>query len=495
METTIILALACLGLAGLSVWLVLKRIADARTLAELSVELRGLRQEESEASARAVALEAERNALLKSASELTSEKGILQTQLHAERERHRELIAHERERFDDEIRQREELYTARLHAIEQANKQARAESDAALKKMQEAFSAMATSALTQNNQQFLELAHQKLSASHQLSAAELEKRRLAVEQMVAPIAETLRKTDEKLTLIEKERASSYAALIEQVRAMQCDGAMLRSETAKLVKALREPQVRGRYGELQLKRVAELAGMRSYCDFTEQSQTIGDDGRAKRPDMIVKLPNQRELIVDAKANLKPYLDAMEAPDPESAELHLKRFADGVAEQARKLASKEYFSNYAASADFTVMFVPGDQFVDAALSRRSDLLEELARHNVILASPSTLIALLRAVAVGFRETKLNEDARAIQTLAKELHERAAIAFDKLARVGEALERATGAYNETVASVESRLLPKFRQIEESGVRSSKELPSLPEVKTTARKLASGELFRADD
>jgi DNA recombination protein RmuC len=391
----------------------------------------------------------------------------------------------------------------RLHARELAALQeAHARTETLIKEydatIRQAFGKLAADALKSSSEQFLSLAQQKLAHASAEAASDMDKRREAVERLIKPIADTLHKTDEKLAAMEKERTTAYASLGEQVRAMQSEGAALRSETARLVKALREPHVRGRYGEIQLKRVAELAGMRSYCDFIEQDSAVGDDGRIKRPDMIVKLPNGRELVVDAKANLKPFLDAHEAPTPEEAEAHLERFAAGIAEQARRLSRKGYYAEYQGSAEITVMFVPGDQFVDAALSKRPDLLDFAAAHNVILASPSSLIALLRAVAVGFREARLAEEARELQELGKQFHERARVALEYVAKLGGALESAIRNYNSFVGSYESRLEPVLRKFEETGVKGAKELPIIEQVELTPKVIvlpdAGASLVRTD-
>jgi DNA recombination protein RmuC len=352
--------------------------------------------------------------------------------------------------------------------------------------MREAFRAMSAESLSKSAQDFLKLAEQRLSAQHKDGAAEIERRRIAVEQLVKPIEETLKKTGEHLAAIEKERTGAYSGLVEQVRAMSEGNTRLRDETGKLVRALREPQVRGRYGEIQLKKVAELAGMRPYCDFVEQETTRGEDGAAMRPDMIVKLPNGREVAVDAKANLKPYLDAMEATEPERVEAALKAFADGIAMQAAALARKGYWKLYDGSPEFVVMFVPGDQFVDAALSRRPDLLEFAANLRVLLASPSSLIAMLRAVHIGYQEHRLAEDALILRDLGSELHERMTTAMGYVSKLGGALNTAVERYNEFVGSYERRLEPTLKKFEEAGVKSGKELPEVPQVVVRARGVA---------
>ena len=352
-------------------------------------------------------------------------------------------------------------------------------------RIKEHFATLSAEHLRNSSQQFLNLASERLGALGKQSEAELEKRQRAVESIVSPIAESLKRADQTLAAIEQQRTASFVEIRTQMEALGRSGSELRSETARLVNALREPQVRGRYGEVQLKRVAELAGMRPYCDFVEQNHTVDSSGNAKRPDMIIKLPNRRELVVDAKANLKPYLDAFEATDPAQVELHLQRFADGVANQARKLAAKDYYADYAGSPEFVVMFMPGDQFVDAALSKRPDLLDLAAANNVIIASPSSLIAMLRAVAVGFREATLAERAEELFILGRELHERAATAMTHIANLGRSIEAALTHYNSFVGSYESRLAPTLAKFEEAQVKSAKTIPVIAQIETRPRVL----------
>jgi DNA recombination protein RmuC len=459
--------------------------------------VRVARAEESQRHADAARADAERTI-----ETLRAELKSLETRLAtagADVARAAEALDAEKRMGDQRVAEAGKVYAEKLAAAQQLNAQTEAKLREFDTKLQDAFGRLAADALKHSNQQFLQLAEQKFNTKSTEAAADMDRRRDAVERLIKPIADTLHKTDEKLAALEKERTSAYAGLSEQVRAMQSEGSALRTETARLVKALREPHIRGRYGEIQLKRVAELAGMRAYCDFIEQDSSVGDDGQIRRPDMIVKLPNGRELVVDAKANLKPYLDAHEALTPEEAEAHLERFAAGIAEQARKLSRKGYYAEYQGSAEITVMFVPGDQFVDAALSKRPDLLDFAAAHNVILASPSSLIALLRAVAVGFRESRLAEEARELQELGKQFHDRARVALEYVARLGGALESAVKNYNAFVGSYETRLEPVLRKFEESGVKSVKELPSVAQVeqmpKVVVRPDAGESLTRADE
>lgn len=466
------IALAVLGVLALS--LLGATVALALGRARLAADLAAARTG-ADASERARAeARAEADRLGAQAAELTDSLGArqvdaarLQEQLEASQAAHREDQARTAEQAARGLAAAEDLWKARLQEQETLSAErlasAQRERDAIKaslaqveQKFRDVFGSLAGEALKANSQQFMNMAEQKLSA-----------KTTAVDELVKPIAETLKKTGEKLAVIEQA------------------GAELRSETGKLVRALREPHVRGRYGEIQLRRVAELAGMQNYCDFFEQDQSRGADGAALRPDMVVRLPNTRSVVVDAKTNIQAYLDALSAPSPDEAERQLDRFARHVAEQASALARKKYWAQYDGSPEFVVMFIPGDQFIDAALSRQPDLLERAAEQNVILASPSTLIGLLRAVAVGYHEQQLASAAEELRVLGKEFHDRVAKAMDHFAGLGKALNQAVERYNDFAGSYERRLEPVMRRFEDSGVKSAKDLPALPAVEGRAREM----------
>ncbi|MBX3401861.1 MAG: DNA recombination protein RmuC [Phycisphaeraceae bacterium] len=356
--------------------------------------------------------------------------------------------------WEEKLRREREVSATKLESAQRERDAVVAQLAQMEAKMREAFAALSREAMEKNSAQFLTMAEQKLEA-----------KRSAVDALVQPIAETLKRTDEKLAVIESA------------------GTTLKEETGRLVRALRDPHVRGRYGEIQLRRVAELAGMSAYCDFAEQEQTRDAEGVPLRPDMVVKLPNERVVVVDAKTNIRAYLEAMEAATPEEAEACLERFARHVSEQAAALARKKYWTQYSGSPEFVVMFIPGDQFVDAALSRQADLLERAAEQGVIMASPATLIGLLRAVAVGYQEQRLARAAEELRDLGKELHERAATAFAHVLQLGRAINATVESYNKFVGSYESRLEPTLKKFEEAGVKSAKELPEVQPVDTRTR------------
>lgn len=352
-------------------------------------------------------------------------------------------------------------------------------------KMKESFESLAGQALKGSSVQFLTLAKEQFEKQRGEAGASLEAREKAVEALVKPIAETLGKTEAKLSEIERTRTATHADLKARIEEMARAGQSLKEETGNLVKALREPQVRGRYGELQLRRVAELAGMRSYCDFGEQDSARDGDGVLQRPDMVVKLPNGREVVVDAKANLKPYLDAIESKEPDVVERSLQAFADGVVEQAKKLAKKNYWKQYDGSPDFVVMFMPAEQLLDAALSRRPDLLESAWGQRVLLVGPGSLIGLLRAVSLGFEERRLSEEAKGMCDLVRELHSRLATALGHADGVGDSLRKANDNWNKFVGSVTDRLGPQIARIEAAAGKIEKEVPVLERVSVPVRML----------
>ncbi|MCH7792710.1 MAG: DNA recombination protein RmuC [Planctomycetes bacterium] len=328
------------------------------------------------------------------------------------------------------------------------------------KQMAEKFEALSARSLRASGEDFRKWLSEQ-------SASQQKESKAALDKLVSPIGKTLDETREWLAQLGTTVADSIAA------------------TTKLSRALREPHVRGRYGEIQLQRVAELAGMSEHCDFTTQDQVRDSEGNALRPDMVVHLPNGCEVVVDAKTNIQAYLESLEAESPEEAEECLERFARHVAEQAKDLSKKSYWSMYDGSPELVVMFVPGDQFVDAAMSRRPDLMEEAAARRVIIASPTTLIGLLRAVAVGWQSNKLREEAEALLSMGQELHDRVCVAMAHLNGLGTNLRQAVDKYNKLAGSMESRLIPTLRKFEEAGVKSGKELTEAVEVTVVPRLL----------
>jgi DNA recombination protein RmuC len=379
--------------------------------------------------------------------------------------------------------------TARILARLEAERQGAAEKLGLLAqaetKLREAFSALSAEALRKNNQTFLELAQTKLGEVQQSASSDLDRRRQSVAELVAPIREALARVDGTLHEVEKERVASYAGLIEQVSALARTQQALQAETGNLVKALRTPQVRGRWGEIQLRRVVEMAGMLDYCDFQEQVTASGDGGWL-RPDLIVRLPGGKTVVVDAKAPMAAYLDAIEdAADDGQRERLFRDHARQVREHMIALGSKGYWNQFQPAPDFVVMFLPGETFFSSACQHDPSLIEFGVSQQVIPASPTTLISLLRAIAYGWRQEQIARNAQEISDLGRQLHERLgtlAAHFDDLRR---GLERAVDSYNRAVGSLETRVLASARRFRDLGV-TTEELEPVPTIGQTARELA---------
>ncbi|HEX7965003.1 MAG TPA: DNA recombination protein RmuC [Gammaproteobacteria bacterium] len=344
------------------------------------------------------------------------------------------------------------------------------------------FKALASDALKGNNQAFLELANQNLSRYQAEARGELDKKQQAFAELIKPINETLKKTEEQIREIEKERKESFGSISTQLKLMSEGQSQLGQETRNLVNALRRPEVRGRWGEMTLKRLAELAGMVERCDFVEQLHTGTEDG-ALRPDMVIRLPDNRELVVDAKTSLDSYISAIEAADVQARDTHLAGHARKVRERIKELAGKRYWDQFKTSPDFVILFIPGDQFLSAALDREPGLIEEALRQKVMLATPTSFVALLKAVAYGWRQVALAENAERIREHAETLHQRIATFAEHMAKIGGALENSVQHFNNAVGSLERQVLPAARRFTELGVQSKKEMPELEPVETAAR------------
>ncbi len=381
--------------------------------------------------------------------------------------------------------------------LDQERKQAQEKLDAinhAQHKLADAFKALAADALKGNSQSFLELAKETLGRFQETAKGDLDKRQQAINDLVKPVKESLDKVDSKINELEKARAGAYSGLTEQVKSLMETQKQLQSETGNLVKALRRPQVRGRWGEIQLKRVVEMAGMLDHCDFYEQQSIDTEDGRL-RPDLLVRLPGTKNIVVDAKAPLSAYLDAIEAKDDETRTIRLQAHAGQVRTHMMSLGKKSYFEQFNPAPEFVVLFLPGEVFFSAALEFDPSLIEMGVEQNVIIATPTTLIALLRAVAYGWRQEKLAENAKEISDLGKELYKRLANMGDHLAKLGKSLAGATDSYNKAVGSLETRVLitaRKFKDLGTTGVDD--DLQELPPVEVTPRLLQAPELASGD-
>ena len=346
--------------------------------------------------------------------------------------------------------------------------------EAANAQLTRAFSELANQSLKSNSENFLRMAEQNLGAQQEKANRDLGEREKAVENLVKPIRDALQASQKQITELEKSRSEAYGSIRTQLEAMQLSQKSLTQETHNLVNALRRPEVRGRWGEITLRRLVELAGMVEHCDFQEQVHTISE-GQIIRPDMIVRMPDRRELVVDVKTPLDAYLEAVEAETDAQRKLGLERHAKNVHAHIRMLASKAYWDQFEESPEFVILFIPGDQFLSAALNEKPDLIEYALSKQIILATPTSLVALLKAVAYGWRQLSLADNAREIRALAEDLYGRLASFVGHMNRMGRQLASSVENYNKAVGSLERSVLPGARKFVELGVHEKKEMEKL--------------------
>jgi len=383
-----------------------------------------------------------------------------------------------------QLREKNSALATRIE-VEQQNSNDKIEAlEKARSQLTETFTALSSQALKNNNEEFLKLAQENLKQYQAQAVNELEKKEKSIEHLLNPIKETLSKTEEQIRSIEKERKESQGALHKHLESMAQSQATLQDETRKLVTALRRPEVRGQWGEMTLKRLAELAGMVEHCDFFEQEHVRTDEG-GLRPDMIVRMPDGREIVVDVKTPLDAYISAIESVDDAERQINLKRHTQNVKQRINELADKAYWKQFKNAPDFVVLFIPGDQFLSAALDQEPTILENALARQVILATPTSFVALLRAVGYGWRQEQLAENAEHIKTVGEELYARLQTFTDHLQKLGKSLDSGMKHYNSAVGSFDSRVLPSARKFNEMGISTDKKITQPNQVETAVRQI----------
>jgi DNA recombination protein RmuC len=394
------------------------------------------------------------------------------------------LILHRRQaQLSARIKDQEALQKEREIAFEAANSQ-----------LTRAFSELANQSLKSNSENFLRLAEQNLGTQQEKSKRELGEREKAVEALVKPIRDALEASQKQIAELEKSRSEAYGSIRSQLETMHSSQKSLQQETKNLVNALRRPEVRGRWGEITLRRLVELAGMVEHCDFQEQVHSVAE-GQIVRPDMIVRMPDRRELVVDVKTPLDAYLEAAEAANDAQRKLALERHARNVHTHIRMLASKAYWDQFDESPEFVILFIPGDQFLSAALNEKPDLIEFALSKQIILATPTSLVALLKAVAYGWRQLALADNAREIRALAEDLHGRLASFVGHMNRMGRQLASSVENYNRAVGSLERSVLPGARKFVELGVHEKKPIEKLETLDPVPRTMIESGSDEDDD
>lgn len=359
-------------------------------------------------------------------------------------------------------------------------------------KFSDHFKAASAEALKMNNESFLSLAQQSLENFHAKAQTDLKQRQTSIHEMIQPLQTSLKDVDTKIQELEKNRVGAYEGLRQHLNLMLDSQKALQSETSNLVKALRAPTVRGQWGEMQLKRVVEMAGMLAYCDFMEQVNVSGEAGRL-RPDMVVNLPGGKKIVVDAKAPLSAYLDGVETDDEVQKKEYAKQHARQIRQHIKQLSSKSYWDqlDLQPAPEFVVLFLPGEVFFSAALAEDPSLIEVGVQEKVILATPTTLIALLRAVAFGWRQEKMTESAQDISKIGKELYKRISDMGDHFSKLGRNIHGVVDAYNQSVGTLEKRVLVSARKLKDlSVVGHDQELENISAVEKTVRDINAPEL-----
>src|SRR5271169_1125554 len=375
-----------------------------------------------------------------------------------------------------------ELLRARLKTEETVSAEREQALSRAREQLQGVFGELARESLQSNNEVFLQLARERLLRQQLDASAALKERETAIESMVRPIRDALAKTEAQIQNIERDRIDAFATIKSQMEALASGQNLLSRETRNLVTALRRPDVRGQWGEITLRRLVELSGMSAHVDFTEQQHQSTENG-AIRPDMIVHMPERRDIVVDVKTPLDAYLAAVEAQNDEERAAQLRRHAQIVGARVRELSSKQYWAQFDRSPDFVVLFLPGDQFLSAALQENPGLIDDSLRQNVMLATPTSLVALLKAVSYGWKQTILADNAAEIRRLGEELYKRLAVFGEHLGKLGKSLGSSVESFNRAVGSLEQQVLPAARRFPELGLRVNREIDPIEPVADLTR------------
>ena len=360
----------------------------------------------------------------------------------------------------------------------------------AQRQLKDTFEALSGEALRRSQESFLQLAQEKLGQYQQASASDLKARQQAITELLKPVRESLEKVDKQLVNVDRERAGAYQSVSEQLRSLSATHDELRRETGSLVRALRSPNVRGRWGEVQLRRVVEVAGMIDYCDFVEKESATTDEGGRLTPDLIIRLPGGTTIVVDSKVPIEAYLQSIDTADEPSREAKLREHARQVREHVKALGRKRYWEQFKPTPEFVVMFMPGEALLSSALQYDTELIEIAAVQRVIPASPLTLIAVLRAVAYGWQQNSLVQNAEELSKLGKEMYDRLCTMADNLGTLGTNLRQAVEAYNRTIGTIESRVLVTARRFRDMGVSTPDELEEVKSVQVAVRDARAPEL-----
>jgi len=387
-----------------------------------------------------------------------------------------------RARREQALRIDAELLRGRLKTEEALSAEREQALARARDQLQAVFGELARDSLQSNSEVFLQLARERLTRQQLDASQALKERESAIEALVRPIRDALAKTEAQIQSIERDRIDSFATIRAQMEVLASGQSTLSRETRNLVTALRRPDVRGQWGEITLRRLVELSGMTAHVDFTEQPHRNTDSG-AIRPDMIVHMPERRDIVVDVKTPLDAYLAAVEAQDDEERSAQLRRHAQIVGLRVRELSSKQYWSQFERSPDFVVLFLPGDQFLSAALQENPGLIDDSMRQNVMLATPTSLVALLKAVSYGWKQTVLAANAEEVRRLGEELYKRLAVFGEHLGKLGKSLGSSVEAFNRAVGSLEQQVLPSARRFPELGLRVNRDIDPIEPVADLAR------------